>query len=43
MGNITLILPKADARNIPLSCTLNMSGLSRQNLMARHPKNGFIS
>ena len=43
IGIIILIEPYALALNIARSCVVNISTLSRQNLIARYPKNGLAS
>ena len=43
IGNITQSLPNTDALSNALNCTLNISFLSKQSLIALYPKNGFIS
>ena len=43
IGNITANLPYTEALSKALIWTLNMSFLSKHNLIALYPKNGFIS
>ena len=43
IGYIIFTLPSALARRIARSCSRKMSRSCRQNRIARHPRNGFIS